>query len=118
MIVPAHNEGALIGRTLRTMLTGHKPNELEIVVVCNGCRDDTAAVARAVGPPVRVLETPQASKSLALNLGDASASGWPRLYVDADVLIDLPSLRATVAALENGALAAAPRPEIVKWWRP
>jgi glycosyltransferase involved in cell wall biosynthesis len=114
VIVPAHNEGALIGRTLRTMLAGDRAHvELEIIVVCNGCSDDTAAVARSIGAPVRVIETARASKCAALNLGDAAAVGWPRLYVDADVLIDLRSLRALAGALDNGWLAAAPRPQLI-----
>jgi glycosyltransferase involved in cell wall biosynthesis len=114
VIVPAHNEGALIGRTLRTMLAGDPLHgELEIIVVCNGCSDDTAAVARSFGAPVRVIETARASKCAALNLGDAASVGWPRLYVDADVLIDLASLRALASALDEGWLAAAPRPHLV-----
>jgi len=82
-----------------------------VFVVCNGCSDDTAAVARAFGDPVRVIETDVPSKTHALNLGDAAASGFPRVYVDADVVITLPAIREIAAILEQGpALAAAPRP--------
>lgn len=85
-----------------------------MLVVCNGCSDDTAAVARRFGDPVRVIETEVPSKTHALNLGDAAASGFPRVYVDADVAITLPAIRRIAATLELGpALAAAPRPENV-----
>lgn len=60
---------------------------------------------------MRVIETDVPSKTNALNLGDAAASGFPRVYVDADVVITLPAIRKIATTLEEGsALAAAPRP--------
>jgi cellulose synthase/poly-beta-1,6-N-acetylglucosamine synthase-like glycosyltransferase len=79
IIVPAHDEETLIGAGLEALTRGAEPGELEVIVVCNGCRDATADVARRVGEPVRVIETPVASKIHALNLGDQAASGYPRL---------------------------------------
>lgn len=110
VIIPAHDEAAVIGRCLSALCTGAEEDELDVVVVCNGCRDDTAAVARAFGPPVRVMVTPVASKTHALNLGDEAAWSYPRFYVDADVVLPLPCLRQLAAELHNGRiLAAAPR---------
>jgi glycosyltransferase involved in cell wall biosynthesis len=110
VVVPAHDEASVIGRCLAAMTRGAAPGELEIIVVCNGCSDDTAEVARRHGAPVRVIETPVASKNAALNLGDAAARGFPRFFVDADVVLPLASLRATAEALREGRyLAAAPR---------
>ena len=83
------------------------------MVVCNGCTDRTADVARAFGDGVRVIETPIASKTAALNLGDAVVSGFPRFYVDADVTLPLASVRRIAARLaERDALAAAPVMEV------
>jgi glycosyltransferase involved in cell wall biosynthesis len=114
VIIPAYNEATVIGRCLGSLLCDHQPGEIEVLVVCNGCSDDTAAVARRFGDPVRVIETEVPSKTHALNLGDAAASGFPRVYVDADVAITLPAIRRIAATLELGpALAAAPRPENV-----
>jgi glycosyltransferase involved in cell wall biosynthesis len=111
VIVPAYNEAAVIGRSLRALTEGCAPGELEVLVVCNGCRDNTAEAARAVGGPVRVLETDVPSKTNALNLGDAAATGFPRVYMDADVVVDLSSIRRLVRAFDDPAvLAAAPRP--------
>ena len=110
IIVPAHDEGTLIEAALRQLIAGARPGEIEVLVVCNGCQDDTEARARSVGGPVRVLTTRVASKAHALNIGDEEARGFPRFYVDADVLIDMPAIRMVARALESGAaLAAAPR---------
>jgi glycosyltransferase involved in cell wall biosynthesis len=109
IIIPAHNEEAVIEHSLATLTRGAAPGELEVIVVCNGCKDATAARARAFGPPVRVIETDVPSKANALNLGDASATGFPRIYSDADVILTLESIRELACALEkDGILAVAP----------
>src|SRR4051794_9821734 len=105
IIVPAHNEAATIGRCLRALTEGGRPGEFEIVVVCNGCTDRTAAEARRFVPRgVTVLETDAASKVHALNLGDAAAHAFPRLYVDADVVIDRASVLTIVTSLITAGL--------------
>ena len=112
VVIPAHNEANVIGRCLTAMTRGARPGELEVIVVCNGCTDDTAAVARGFEPLVKVIETPVPSKSNALNLGDEAASGFPRFYVDADVVLALESIREVAGRLEGQeVLAAAPRVE-------
>ena len=101
----------MIGRCLAALTTGQQADELEVLVVCNGCSDDTAEIARKFGSPVRVLETDVPSKTNALNLGDAAARGFPRIYVDADVVIDLASIRNLAAVLRNEkVLACSPEP--------
>jgi hypothetical protein len=56
------------------------------------------------------VETPIADKTVALNLGDATASVFPRIYVDADVRLDAASARRVAEVLTSGeVLAAAPR---------
>jgi glycosyltransferase involved in cell wall biosynthesis len=111
IVVPAHDEVAVIGATLERVLRDAAPGEFDVVVVCNGCTDDTAAVAAAI-PGVRVVETPVGSKTVALNLGDSATSVFPRVYLDADIEVDTASVRAVVGALEEGALVAAPRPRV------
>ncbi len=111
VIIPAYNEAEVIARCLNSLLEGSAQHEIEVLVVCNGCSDNTAEIARGFGEPVRVLETAVPSKTHALNLGDAAASGFPRLYLDADIVITMASVRKIAAALEHGpALAAAPQP--------
>jgi hypothetical protein len=112
VVMPAHNEGRVIGRGLRAIVQAERPDlPLEVIVVANGCTDDTAAVARSFGGCVRVIETDVASKTNALNLGDRAASGFPRVYVDGDVILPAESLWRIVEHLRDGrALATGPRP--------
>ena len=110
VVVPAHDEEAVIGRCLTTLLDGSQPGELDIVVACNGCSDNTAKVARQFGDSVRVIETDIASKSRALNLGDRAARHFPRFYVDADIELGIDAVRGVAEALRSGpVLAAAPQ---------
>ena len=114
IVIPAHNEERTLGRLLDRLLEGAAEREFDILVVCNGCTDDTAAVAAARGPRVRVVETPVPSKHEALRLGDRHAEGFPRLYVDADVELGAADVRALSAALSGpgAVLAAAPAREL------
>jgi glycosyltransferase involved in cell wall biosynthesis len=114
VIVPAHNEELVISRCLAGLASAGRAGEAHVVVVCNGCVDDTASQARAVGGWVTVIETPVASKPHALNLGDAAAQAcFPRVYVDADVVLSSGSLGRLVRHLETEpALACAPSAQL------
>jgi hypothetical protein len=119
VIIPAHNEGRVIRRLLEQLTNGADPGEMDIIVVANGCADDTAEVAASFGSAVRVLTLPVASKHEALTAGDRAAAGFPRIYVDADVELRAADARALAAALRQpGVLAAAPRRELVMTGRP
>lgn len=98
IIVPAHDEQGRIGATLRSVTADARRGEFDVVVVCNGCADATATEASDV-PGVRVVEIPQASKSAALRAGDHSTAVFPRIYLDADVLLDTDTARELAAAL-------------------
>jgi len=98
VIIPAHNEAAVIGRTLSLLAEPLSHDALEVIVACNSCSDDTALIAAAV-PGVQVIEVPVASKPAALNAGDAAATKWPRIYLDADVELTPAALRQTLEHL-------------------
>jgi glycosyltransferase involved in cell wall biosynthesis len=102
VIIPAHNEEAVIASGLRSLLDGAQPGELEVIVACNGCTDRTAEIARGFGEPVRVIEISQASKTAALNAADLVATSFPRFYVDADVRINLAAIRRMANVLDSG----------------
>ncbi len=113
IIIPAFNERSVITRTLKSITDNAAPGELDVIVVCNGCKDDTATVARGFGQSVRVIETEVGSKPNALNLGDQAARTFPRVYIDADVLISIDTIRTLVKRLEqDDVFAVAPTPNI------
>ncbi|MFC7545819.1 glycosyltransferase family 2 protein [Plantactinospora sp. GCM10030261] len=105
IVIAAHDEAGGVGDTLRGVLAHAEPDEFEVVVVANGCSDNTASVARAV-PGVAVLELPVASKPAALNAGDAVATRFPRLYLDADVRLDTADVRTLLAAVATSPAVA------------
>ena len=113
IVIPAHNEEKTITRSLKALIEGNSRENLQIIVVCNGCRDQTAAAARQVSERVTVIETESPSKVNALNLGDEVARGYPRLYMDADVVLTPKDLDEIVNAFANPqVLAASPRAQM------
>ncbi len=78
-----------------------------MTVVCNGCSDESADIVRHSFPLARLIETPIASKVIALNLGDSAASQYPRIYLDADLAVTSDSLRELVKPLLSGEALAA-----------
>lgn len=100
IVIPAHNEAAVIGRTLSALLADALVGEFEVVVIPNGCTDATGDVARAFEPVVTVVEVDRPSKVAALNAGDQHAQSFPRLYLDADIPLPTSVARALAAALD------------------
>lgn len=109
VIVPACNEAAVIERTLAPLSSAAVEGFIELVVVCNGCTDNSADVARSV-PGVRVVELTKGSKPAALNAGDHAATLWPRLYLDADIQISASAVLEVLDRLREGDVLVA-RPD-------
>lgn len=111
VIIPAHNEEAVIRRCLDALLADAQEHEFDVVVVANGCTDRTAEIAASYGPPVRVLSTPVGCKATALNDGEAvlRPDRFPRIYLDGDLELSTDAARQISRAVEDpGTLAAAP----------
>jgi glycosyltransferase involved in cell wall biosynthesis len=106
VVIAAHDEQATIARTLTELTRDAAPGEFEIVVVCNGCRDATADVARS-HEGVLVVEIPEAGKSGALRVGEEHVAAFPRIFLDADVLLTTAAARALVDVLGQEAPAVA-----------
>ncbi len=125
VVIPAHNEGQVIDRLLARLCAPGPHPGLAVVVVANGCTDNTVEVARSFGRGVRVVRIPEASKRLALVAGDNAATDFPRVYVDADVELGAADILALAAELRKpGVLAAGPErileldgcPWTVRWY--
>ena len=87
VLIPAHNEQAVLGATLQSLAPQLNPGD-RLVVVADNCTDGTAEVARAHGAQVTCREDAERrGKGYALDHGVRYLSGDPRdvvIVVDAD----------------------------------
>jgi glycosyltransferase involved in cell wall biosynthesis len=112
VIIPAFNEERTIGHLLDGLVRASDfGDDIEVIVAPNGCVDATADVARSYG--VTVVEVATASKTAALNAAETVASGFPRVYLDADIEVTPALVRALGAAVSQpGVLGATARPVV------
>lgn len=113
IIIPAHDEQAVVARSIESLTRDLDAASYQVILVANGCSDGTAEVASRAWDRIEVIETDIPSKSNALNLGDATATGFPRFYMDADITLS-PGAISIISSrmVETGALAAAPAMEM------
>ena len=109
VIVPAYNEGGVIGTAIESLLALDYPT-YEIVVVDDGSHDDTLSAAtrweRDGDVPVRVFSQPNGGKATALNLGIANAR-YPFVFcMDSDSTVEPACLRRAVAHMEDASVGA------------
>jgi glycosyltransferase involved in cell wall biosynthesis len=115
VIVPALNAGGTIRRTLDALAAQDLPREYEVIVVDDSSDDETAAMARETGGPVRVLTQPRAGPAAARNRGVANARGPVLAFTDADCIPEPDWLRRGLEATTNADLvqgAVAPDPSL------
>ncbi|RDI96264.1 glycosyltransferase [Meiothermus sp. QL-1] len=107
LIVPTHNRRALLEKKLRGL--EEQAGHFEVVVVADGCTDDTLTFLRGYQPPypLRVLETPGLGAAGARNRGVEAAEGEVILFSDDDVML----MPGCVAAHQQ-AHARASRPTV------
>src|SRR5579872_2846573 len=136
IIIPAHNEQNRIGNTLDAYYDFFEKNhsDYEIVVVLNGCVDDTYKVVHAKQNKIRnciMIDFAQAGKGLAIKAGFANALTRPNNligFVDADMATRPEHFYALVENIDDydgiiasrympGALVYPPRPGVKEWGR-
>lgn len=111
VIVPAHNEASVIRRCLDS-LNGQAGLDT-LIVVCNGCTDNTAEIVRTHYPQTICLDIATASKVNALNEAEKHIASWPVFYIDADTRLSPNAIQDISSALADGnTLLAAPEPVI------
>ncbi len=112
VLIPAHDEEEIIGRTLRSLADAAFPPELlRTIVIADNCTDATADVARAAG--VAVWERHDATargKGRALSwaldrLFDEPDQRGFILFIDADCAVSPHLLHEVEATLRGGAAA-------------
>ena len=109
IVIPAHDEEAVIARLLGSLRD--RSEDDEIIVVCDGCSDRTAEIARSfVG--VEVLQRARGGKPSALNTGDRRATRFPRFFVDADIVVTATALHEVAELMTDGIEAGAPRCQV------
>lgn len=85
IIIAAYNEASLIRSTLNALLSDKKNDYYQVLVICNGCTDNTEKIIHDEFETVLCHSIPQASKSLAIRYAESLKPGFPRLYLDADI---------------------------------
>ena len=87
VVIAAYNEGKVIAETLRALLTSDYKGEIEIIVVDDGSRDETASEVKQaahVDPRIRLLQQENRGKARALQRGLAAVHHAVVVFIDAD----------------------------------
>src|SRR5881628_3083760 len=111
VVMAAYNEEKVIAETLRTLLTTDYKSEIEVIVVDDGSRDQTAAEVERFASSelrVRLLQQENHGKARALQRGLATARHGIIVFIDADTHCQrdtLPRLVEPFAQKEIGAVS-------------
>lgn len=102
--IPAHNEGASIARTVRSILLAGIPAE-DIFILCNGCSDNTAEEVQRCG--VKPVVVPVRGKEETLTYAIETLKLFSRYshvcFFDADTEVDRSYFRFTRERLRDDA---------------
>jgi hypothetical protein len=99
VIIPAMNEAGKISAVIAEARAVHL--ETEVIVVANGCKDQTAAVAERMG--AKVLSFPEPlGHDVGRSIGAQAAKGRILLFTDSDMVIPSGELRPFVQAVQSG----------------
>lgn len=110
IIVPAYNEGKLLKSTIRSLLKIDYP-QYEIVIVDDGSKDDTRAIAQTlVGKygraSVKLVEKPNGGKATALNAGIQVSQYNFVLCVDGDSQLSPNTLKQAIRHFDDPKIGA------------
>jgi glycosyltransferase involved in cell wall biosynthesis len=104
IILPAHNEEALIGRAVSSALEAAERSDepYEIIVVNDASTDRTAEIARGLG--ARVVDVNRRLIAAVRNEGARASRGRWLVFMDADTMMTAEVLSGALRALEGGAV--------------
>ena len=90
VVIPACNEEKYLEATLNSLKL-QEFKDYETIVVCNGCTDNTEAIAKKQ-ENTTIISFPEANVSKARNIGAGKASGKVLLFLDADSTLEQDAL--------------------------
>lgn len=103
VVVPCYNSAAYMRRCIESLLPGGE--DVEILIVDDGSKDDTFAIAqayeRAHTGMVRAIHQKNAGHGGAVNTGLSHASGMYFKVVDSDDWLDIPAFKKVLACLRR-----------------
>jgi glycosyltransferase involved in cell wall biosynthesis len=88
VIIPTHNRRASVSRTLAALgAQSMRPDRFEVIVVADGCSDDTAQALSALHHPFafRLIEQHGQGQGKARNVGADAATGSILVFLDDDI---------------------------------
>jgi cellulose synthase/poly-beta-1,6-N-acetylglucosamine synthase-like glycosyltransferase len=101
VLIPAHDEAAVIGATLRILMPTI-PSGGRLLVVADNCRDTTAAIAREYGAEaIERHDATRRGKGFALDFGIRHLASDPPdtiVFLDADCRVAVQTVRLLAAA--------------------
>ncbi len=106
VIIPAHNEEKYVARAVVSVKKSSWKN-VEVIVVCNDCKDDTLLVSRKLG--CHAISTKKRGVSRARNIGARAAKGEILCFLDADSELSPDLLGEVVLAVSRGAVGGYTR---------
>jgi glycosyltransferase involved in cell wall biosynthesis len=100
VVIPAYNAERFVAAAIESVLA-QTFKDLEVIVVDDGSRDGTGAIAARFGEPVRYLRQDNAGVAAARNRGIRESRGGLTAFLDADDTWRSDKLEKQLAALET-----------------
>jgi peptidoglycan-N-acetylglucosamine deacetylase len=104
VVIAAYNEGKVIAATLHSLLKTDYQGELDVIVVDDGSRDDTAAEVEKIAATderVRLIRQENHGKARALQRGIGAARHGLIVFIDADTHCQRQTLPQLLAPFSN-----------------
>lgn len=105
VLIPAYNEDKVIQTTIESLLATDYPNK-EIILIDDGSKDQTLAIASQYKDRIKVIHKENGGKASALNQGLLYSTGEIVTIVDADTIIGNSSLKHIARGMMQENVAA------------